>query len=86
MSKCSIILKSIFLALVVMSGFVSCKKEDSNVVTAINFTNVVGNEITIGIGQTFRLKYVLEPYALTETAQIEWTSSKKSVASVRSDR
>lgn len=86
MSKCSIILKSIFLALVVMSGFVSCKKEDSNVVTAIHFTNVLSNEITIGIGQTFRLKYVLEPYALTETAQIEWTSSKKSVASVRSGR
>ena len=71
------------LALVALAG---CKKEDSNVVQSIQFTNVENGRLTMLIGEDFRVKYTVEPAALQETAILEWTSSKEDVASVRNGR
>ena len=63
-----------------------CKKEDSNVVQSIKFTNVENGRLTLLIGEDFRVKYTVEPASLQETAVLEWTSSKEDVASVRNGR
>ena len=64
----------------------SCKKEDSNVVQSIQFTNVENGRLTLLVGENFRVKYTVEPASLQETAVLEWTSSKEDVASVRNGR
>ena len=38
-----------------------CKKEDSNVVQSIQFTNVENGRLTMLIGENFRVKYTVEP-------------------------
>ncbi len=63
-----------------------CKKEDSNVVQSIQFTNVDNGRLTMLIGEDFRVKYTVEPAALQETAVLEWSSSNEDVASVRNGR
>ena len=63
-----------------------CQKEESNVVQSIRFTNVENGKLTMLAGESFRVKYTIEPAALQETAVLEWTSSKESVATVKNAR
>ncbi len=63
----------------------SCNKSSTEL-TAIFFTNVKDGEVTIGVGNDFRLKYILEPYGIEDLVKLEWTSSKKNVATVRNGR
>ncbi len=63
-----------------------CKKEDSGVVQSIKFTNVDSKRLTLVEGETFRVKYTVEPEELLETAVLEWTSSDEEVASVKNGR
>lgn len=63
-----------------------CQKEESNVVQSIRFTNVENGKLTMLAGESFRVKYTVEPAALQETAVLEWTSSKESVATVKNAR
>ena len=63
-----------------------CQKEESNVVQSIRFTNVENGKLTMLTGESFRVKYTVEPASLQETAVLEWTSSKEDVASVRNGR
>ena len=64
----------------------ACQKEESNVVQSIRFTNVENGKLTMLAGESFRVKYTVEPAALQETAVLEWTSSKESVATVKNAR
>ena len=64
---------------------VACKKEE-NVVQSIQFTNVDKGKLTIDEGETFRVKYTVEPAELETTAVLEWTSSDEEVATVKSGR
>lgn len=66
-------------------GLISCEKE-TNEVHSILFTNVSSNKLTLTEGESFKVKYIVEPYELQETAVIEWTTSKKSIASVRNGK
>ena len=66
-------------------GLISCEKETDEV-QSILFTNVSSNKLTLTQGESFKVKYIVEPYELQETAVIEWTTSKKDVASVRNGR
>lgn len=75
----------IFLTMTVLL-LAGCKKEDSNVVQSIQFTNVENGRLTMLIGEDFRVKYTVEPAALQETAVLEWSSSNEDVASVRNGR
>lgn len=75
----------IFLTMTVLL-LTGCKKEESNVVQSIQFTNVENGRLTMLIGEDFRVKYTVEPASLQETAVLEWTSSKEDVASVRNGR
>ena len=63
-----------------------CQKEESNVVQSIRFTNIENGKLTMLAGESFRVKYTVEPAALQETAVLEWTSSKESVATVKNAR
>ena len=63
-----------------------CQKEESNVVQSIRFTNVENGKLTMLTGESFRVKYTVEPAALQETAVLEWASSKESVATVKNGR
>lgn len=76
---------ALFAAVLVLLLAVSCKKE-SNEVQSILFTNIASNKLTLTEGGDFRVKYVVEPYHLQESAVLEWTTSKKDVASVRNGR
>lgn len=76
---------ALFAAVLVLLPAVSCKKE-SNEVQSILFTNIASNKLTLTEGSDFRVKYVVEPYHLQESAVLEWTTSKKDVASVRNGR
>ena len=76
------ILLMLTLALVALAG---CKKEPAGV-TDIYFTNVQKGSVSMNEGETFRVKYMVEPYELQETAEIEWTTSKKGVATVKNGR
>lgn len=75
----------IFLTMTVLL-LTGCKKEDSNVVQSIKFTNVDNGRLTLLVGEDFRVRYTVEPASLQETAVLEWTSSKEDVASVRNGR
>lgn len=75
----------IFLTMTVLL-LAGCKKEESNVVQSIQFTNVENGRLTLLEGENFRVRYTVEPASLQETAVLEWTSSKEDVASVRNGR
>lgn len=64
----------------------ACKKEESNMVQSIQFTNVDNGRLTMLVGESFRVKYTVEPASLQETAVLEWTSSKENVATVKNGR
>ena len=76
---------ALFAAVLVLLPAVSCKKE-SNEVQSILFTNIASNKLTLTEGEDFRVKYLVEPYELQETAVLEWSSSKNNVATVRNGR
>lgn len=76
---------ALFAAALLLLPAVSCKKE-SNEVQSILFTNITSNKLTLTEGDDFRVKYVVEPYHLQESAVLEWTTSKKDVASVKNGR
>lgn len=80
--------KTVFILLTTFLTFlssVSCKKEPASV-TGIYFTNIQKGSVSMNEGETFRAKYIVEPHELQETAEIEWTTSKKGVATVKSGR
>lgn len=54
--------------------------------TGIYFTNIEKGSVSMNEGETFRAKYIVEPYELQETAEIEWTTSKNGVATVKNGR
>lgn len=53
---------------------------------SIVFTNVTSNKLVLIEGESCKVKYIVEPYHLQQTAVLEWTTSKKSVASVRNGK
>ena len=63
-----------------------CKKEESNVVQSIQFTNVENGRLTLLEGENFRVRYTVEPASLQETAVLEWISSNEEVATVKNGR
>lgn len=75
----------IFLTMTVLL-LTGCKKEDSNVVQSIQFTNVENGKLTLVEGENFRVRYTVEPASLQETAVLEWTSSNEEVATVKNGR
>lgn len=80
--------KTVFILLTTFLTFlssVSCKKEPVGV-TGIYFTNIQKGSVSMNEGETFRAKYIVEPHELQETAEIEWTTSKKGVATVKNGR
>ena len=80
--------KTVFILLTTFLTFlstVSCKKEPADV-TGIYFTNIQKGSVSMNEGETFRAKYIVEPHELQETAEIEWTTSKKGVATVKNGR
>lgn len=85
MLKHSFNLMTLCLAGILLLGLSSCKKEPAGV-TDIYFTNVHKGSVSMNEGETFRVKYMVEPYELQETAEIEWTTSKKGVATVKNGR
>lgn len=75
----------IFLTMTVLL-LTGCKKEESNVVQSIQFTNVDNGRLTLLEGENFRVRYTVEPASLQETAVLEWTSSNEEVATVKNGR
>ena len=63
-------------------GFISCEKAVEGV-TEILFTNVKSGKVNLSMGEEFKLKYMVMPEQLQETAEIEWESSDRNVAVVR---
>ncbi|MDY2858447.1 MAG: Ig-like domain-containing protein, partial [Candidatus Cryptobacteroides sp.] len=63
-------------------GFISCEKAVEGV-TEILFTNVKSGKVSLSLGEEFKLKYMVMPEQLQETAEIEWESSDRKVAVVR---
>ena len=63
-------------------GFISCEKAVEGV-TEILFTNVKSGKVNLSMGEEFKLKYMVMPEQLQETAEIEWESSDRKVAVVR---
>lgn len=63
-------------------GFISCEKEVEGV-TEILFTNVKSGKISLSTGEEFKVKYIVMPEHLQETAEIVWETSDKKVAKVR---
>ena len=63
-------------------GFISCEKAVEGV-TEILFTNVKSGKVSLSLGEEFKLKYMVMPEQLQETAEIEWESSDRNVAVVR---
>jgi len=76
---------ALFAAVLVLLPAVSCKKEQAGV-TGIYFTNIEKGSVSMNEGETFRAKYIVEPYERQETAEIEWTTSKNGVATVKNGR
>lgn len=60
----------------------SCEKAVEEV-TEILFTNVNSGKISLFTGKEFKVKYMVMPEHLQETAEIEWESSDRKVAVVR---
>ena len=63
-------------------GFISCEKAVEGV-TEILFTNVKSGKVSLSLGEEFKLKYMVMPEQLQETAEIEWESSDRKVAVVK---
>ena len=63
-------------------GFISCEKEAEGV-TEILFTNLKSGKISLSTGEEFKVKYMVMPEQLQETAEIDWESSDRKVAVVR---
>ena len=63
-------------------GFISCEKAVEGV-TEILFTNVKSGKVSLSLGEEFKLKYMVMPEQLQETAEIDWESSDRNVAVVR---
>ena len=62
----------------------SCQKPVQELrVESIEFTNIPSRGIKLEEGDSFELKYRITPESLQETAEIEWSSDDKSIASVR---
>lgn len=62
----------------------SCQKPVEELrVESIEFTNIPSRGIKLEEGDSFELKYRITPESLQETAEIEWSSDDKSIASVR---
>ena len=78
LSFVTILLVSLFAGL----GFISCEKAVEGV-TEILFTNVKSGKVNLSMGEEFKLKYMVMPEQLQETAEIEWESSDRNVAVVR---
>lgn len=78
MSFVTILLVSLLAGL----GFISCEKAVEGV-TEILFTNVKSGKVNLSLGEEFKLKYMVMPEQLQETAEIEWESSDRNVAVVR---
>ena len=78
MSFVTILLVSLLAGL----GFISCEKAVEGV-TEILFTNVKSGKVNLSMGEEFKLKYMVMPEQLQETAEIEWESSDRKVAVVR---
>ena len=75
------IFRILITVVVVFVALSSCNKATKGV-TSIYFTNVQNGKLTMSQGETFRVKYLVDPYELSEIAEITWTSSNKSVAAV----
>ena len=63
-------------------GSISCEKEAEGV-TEILFTNLKSGKISLSTGEEFKVKYMVMPEQLQETAEIDWESSDRKVAVVR---
>ncbi len=63
-------------------GLTSCQKEVEGV-TEIIFTNVPSGKLNLAVGDEFKVKYLVLPETMQETAEIEWTTSDKNVARIR---
>ena len=63
-------------------GSISCEKEAEGV-TEILFTNLKSGKVSLSMGEEFKLKYMVMPEQLQETAEIDWESSDRKVAVVR---
>ena len=63
-------------------GFISCEKAVEGV-TEILFTNVKSGKVNLSMGEEFKLKYMVMPEQMQETAEIDWESSDRKVAVVR---
>lgn len=61
----------------------SCSKMEENEITDLYFSNVKGKEITLNEGETFTLKYMVEPMDMLDKLDADWESSNKNVATVR---
>lgn len=64
------------------TGLTSCQKEVEGV-TEIIFTNVPSGKLNLAVGDEFKVKYLVLPETMQETAEIEWTTSDKNVARIR---
>ena len=63
-------------------GFISCEKAVEGV-TEILFTNVKSGKVNLSMGEEFKLKYMVMPEQMQETAEIDWESSDRKVAVVK---
>ena len=80
MRRCFLIISLVLSALFLLS----CTKEDDAALKSIIFTNVKDSQVTLAVGKDFRLMYMLEPLEASKVVQLEWTSSKPGIATVRS--
>lgn len=60
----------------------ACQKEADGV-TDIVFTNLTSGKLNLLVGEEFKVKCLVLPETMQETAEIEWTTSDKNVARVR---
>ena len=51
--------------------------------TDIVFTNLPSGKLNLLVGEEFKVKCLVLPETMQETAEIEWTTSDKNVARVR---
>lgn len=73
--------KSIVISLVAFATLFSCSKTPTEV-SEIYFTNVQKGQLQISEGDAFRVKYMVEPYELQETADVTWKSSNENIVTV----
>lgn len=68
-----------------LSGFllISCQEKDVVEVTEIVFTNLSTGKKTLTVGEEFKIKWVVVPEQLQETAEIFWETSDRKVAKVK---